>query len=891
MVDEARPEDAAAFVNKALADKPELTVEAGDLPSTAKALRDLFSAAGQFFDRGGPVRVVQREDGSGPMVSRLDVNTIVNEAHTLCRPVKFGEEEKQKSVTLPNRVAMLYLALRGEWHLPPLAGISSAPLLNADGAIRSADGYDEQTALYCRGVPDVAPMVPMAPTPEDARAALRLLRETFRTFPFADAVRVSDPSLGVDVVDLSLSPRTDESGFLAALLTAVCRPSLSLAPGAMFTAPKLSGAGSGKGLLVRAISMIAYGLMPRPFTMGGERQELDKRLGAELMEAYPILLLDNANGAVLRSDTLASVMTERPARGRVLGESRMVEFNSAAFITITGNALTPSEDLVRRFLHSHFDAQCEDAESRPFKPGFLKDIQAQRLDLLVACLTIWRFGRQNAPTLTRGKPLGSYETWAEWVRDPLLTLECRDPVERIAEAKARDPHRQHVVAIFEKWWERHGSSAMKVTELHEEVTTLIDPHGKGRQFVAARVGELVDTRAAGFVMTRSKGGRWSAATYQLEKSDHSDARGADHRDDRDHQGTPANPVPPMAPMPKDGSERARSRPRFVYRPRDLRVWRSRYRDNDEDEATEVGKMNIDPVLAWMTEREAIRIKKERDDPPPWTADPILASNRFCNVRREDDRTTRWIRANIRERFAGHPHLWFMLCIARQINWQDTLAELIRTPSAWPSDSGFAPSILGQAMEARHRRGMKVETAAYMIRAEREKSKPWYSWSKQRYVAEIVLGQLWEARQDFAEWFARPAVTLRDTHAKLKSFYAWGDFLAYQAVVDMRFTPLLAQAPDVADWAAAGPGTIRGLNRIHGRTVEHKVSQEQALAEMRALEEALRRETSIEFDFSDVPNLLCETDKWLRMKNGEGQMRSRYLPVRQRSLAEMLARGR
>src|SRR5262249_34927147 len=75
-------------------------------------------------------------------------------------------------------------------------------------------------------------------------------------------------------------------------------------------------------------------------TTGSERQELDKRLAAELIEAQPALFLDNANGIALRSDTLASVLTERPARVRLLGQTRMVPLNSAAFIAITGNGLT-----------------------------------------------------------------------------------------------------------------------------------------------------------------------------------------------------------------------------------------------------------------------------------------------------------------------------------------------------------------------------------------------------------------------------------------------------------------------------------------------------------------------------------------------------------------------
>src|SRR6516165_10382254 len=83
---------------------------------------------------------------------------------------------------------------------------------------------------------------------------------------------------------------------------------------------------------------------------GGERHELDKQLAAELIEAQPALFLDNANGITLRSDTLASVLTERPARVRVLGQTRMVPLNSTAFVAVTGNGLTVTEDLARRFV-------------------------------------------------------------------------------------------------------------------------------------------------------------------------------------------------------------------------------------------------------------------------------------------------------------------------------------------------------------------------------------------------------------------------------------------------------------------------------------------------------------------------------------------------------------
>jgi hypothetical protein len=271
----------------------------------------------------------------------------------------------------------------------------------------------------------------------DAEVALQILRFAFRTFPFSDSDRIWDSNLGIEIIDLKKTPGRDESAFLVSLFTACCRSSLDLAPGMLMTAPTLSGAGSGKGLLVRAICTIAFGIQPRAFTMGSDRQELDKRLAAELVEAQPALFLDNANGVALRSDTLASVLTERPARVRLLGQTRMVPLNSTASIAVTGKGLTVSEDLARRFICCELDARCEDPESRPFPAGFPNDIEQRRGEFLAAALTIWRWGRQNATALQRGKPLGSFETWAQWCRDPLLALGCRDPVERIEALKAQ----------------------------------------------------------------------------------------------------------------------------------------------------------------------------------------------------------------------------------------------------------------------------------------------------------------------------------------------------------------------------------------------------------------------------------------------------------------------
>ncbi|MCG2632204.1 hypothetical protein L6654_36920 [Bradyrhizobium sp. WYCCWR 13023] len=353
---------------------------------------------------------------------------------------------------------------------------------------------------------------------DDAAAALRLIRETFKTFCFADAPIIEAVAGGVATVDTSKAPGKDESTFLVALLTAVCRPSLHLAPGVLLRAAPVSGAGAGKGLLARCICIIAFGREPHAVTAGANGEELEKRIAAELINGSPALFLDNLNNRAFKSDLLASAITERPARVRVLGRSEMVPLNASAFTILTGNGLTVSEDLARRFVAVDLDARTEDPERRPFVSDVRLEVMQRRSELLAALLTIWRWGR-IATSIKPGLPFGSFPQWCRWVRDPLLALGCADPVERVSEAKQRDAHRQVVGDLFAVWWDKHRDRPVAVQQLHEDVKQALDPQGRGRQYVSHQVERLSGTRMAGFILTRQAPvGKWGRATYALKKT-------------------------------------------------------------------------------------------------------------------------------------------------------------------------------------------------------------------------------------------------------------------------------------------------------------------------------------------------------------------------------------
>jgi putative DNA primase/helicase len=449
---------------------PELVINGADPTATAKELAAMFASRSNFLSNGYVPVLVSVDADNMPRAIEVSAEAVRIYAHEICRPMKWKDGELVP-VPLSRDIALLFLnGLEGRWGLKIFRGITTAPILTNDGIIRIADGYDPETGLWCRNIPDLN--IPERPTEADAKASLLRLRRFFRTFPFADGKRAKDPALDVDVIDLSQPPGLDESIFLTALLTAVVRQSLDLAPAFLCDAPSYSGAGTGKGLLVKAICIIAGGVKPSAFTSGHDAQEMDKRLTAALTQAHPAVFLDNFNSKQLTSDILASVLTESPAMVRPMGHTKTVPLHTRTFIGITGNNVEIAEDMARRVLKTHLDAQLEDPEQRKFAPGFLDSVLAARSALLSDALTIWRWGRQTV--LKPGKPLGSFEVWAQWCRDPLIAIGVRDSVDRIAEIKAADPKRRAAVEFFDVWWAIHKDVLVKASDVSNEVIFHID---------------------------------------------------------------------------------------------------------------------------------------------------------------------------------------------------------------------------------------------------------------------------------------------------------------------------------------------------------------------------------------------------------------------------------
>jgi 5-hmdU DNA kinase, helical domain/DNA polymerase family A len=268
---------------------------------------------------------------------------------------------------------------------------------------------------------------------------------------------------------------------------------------------------------------------------------------------------------------------------------------------------------------------------------------------------------------------------------------------------------------------------------------------------------------------------------------------------------------------------------------------------------------VDDLLYWIEERERVRMRKEAGAPEPYTDDEILRTGRFCNVRREDDRTTRWIAEHWRTPHANDPDLFLVMTIARLVNKAETL-DALGYPLPW--DPEHFLSVMA-----------KCDTpygAAYTITA--KKGHP----SKPAFQAAEIFGPLWEAR---AFVRPRPGDTLERFSTRLSDFKYLGSFYRGQIIADLKYVEPLRSAPDWTTFAEPGPGSKPGLNLVLGRPADAPWTDAEWRGELRGLRDEiapdLERLGLGDLHMQDLQNCCCEIFKFLRAQSGERSVRRKY----------------
>lgn len=411
-------------------------VQKGRIDETADiAAAGVFSEGSPYYQRGEAlVRLVHGTDSGKhkrgndvPMLSPASTAGLLDDLEATCKFFVRNEnpdtgEVRTRLTGCPKVLPSVLLARAGRLPLPMVRGLAEVPLLHSDGSVTSS-GYDARSRVVVVA-PGEWPKVQASPTENQARAALAKINAVIEGFPFVGEV--------------------DRTVTLAALLSAVLRPTLPTCPAFAWSAPVR---GSGKSKLADVAAVIATGRTAPALTWPPQEDEAEKRLGASVMAGDAVILLDNIETA-LRGACLNSLLTQPTVSIRVLGRSQMLRLGAAVLVLATGNNLILQGDLSRRFLVSHLDPRTERPELRRFDFDPVTKAMAERRELVAALHTIARWGYGMATGLP---PLGSFEEWSRRVRDPLVALGLPDCCAVLEELHRADPERETAMELLTEW--------------------------------------------------------------------------------------------------------------------------------------------------------------------------------------------------------------------------------------------------------------------------------------------------------------------------------------------------------------------------------------------------------------------------------------------------------
>lgn len=246
---------------------------------------------------------------------------------------------------------------------------------------------------------------------------------------------------------------------------------------------------------------------------------------------------------------------------------------------------------------------------------------------------------------------------------------------------------------------------------------------------------------------------------------------------------------------------------------------------------------------------------------PWSQDKVFQETYFCNVRREDDKVTKFIR----ERYTNpEDNLFeFNIVLARFLNWIPTLKILGYVTE-------YHPVTMKTLLESIALEG-QVWGNAYIITTHG------MPMPKLHYLCFHVLSDVHKALETIRMGCRGPTCKL--AWMTLQEIEGIGSFLAGQIVADLKNTVghPLNHAFDKSFFVAHGPGSLRGVHwfraGVPGQVAERNFPS--MFKEIREYVDANWPDYMPPIDNQDLQNCLCEYDKYCRIATGVGRSKRKY----------------
>lgn len=285
---------------------------------------------------------------------------------------------------------------------------------------------------------------------------------------------------------------------------------------------------------------------------------------------------------------------------------------------------------------------------------------------------------------------------------------------------------------------------------------------------------------------------------------------------------------------------------------------------------------FDSYWKFAAERQAVFMRRLRNEPAPWTRDHVLGAYRFTNVYRASDRVTQYlIRHVLYEGVQTEDEIFFRAILFRIFNRIETWQALVREVGE-PSWKKFKIRPFVSALDRIKARDGKLYSAAYIMPCPRFGGGSKHE-NHLRLLEEMV-------RSGAATRVAR-ARSLGEVFLILRVHRSIGDFLAYQFAIDLNYSNLVDFSE--MDFVVPGPGARDGIRKcIAARAGLDDADVIRVVTELADSEFArlrVRFETlwGRRLQLVDCQNLFCEIDKYARIAHPEVQSRSGRTQIKQR----------
>jgi hypothetical protein len=274
---------------------------------------------------------------------------------------------------------------------------------------------------------------------------------------------------------------------------------------------------------------------------------------------------------------------------------------------------------------------------------------------------------------------------------------------------------------------------------------------------------------------------------------------------------------------------------------------------------------FDTYWRFAAARQGLYEARLQGQPAPWTSDPILRRHRFTNCYRAADRVSQFLISQVIYQGSQEPG---------EVVFRTLLFKVFNRIATWQRlEAGTGGVSWREYDYARYERvliaaftsGERLYSAAYVV-------PPPAFGEVRKHANHLRLLELMMSTDIAGK--VRSAGSLRGAFEVLRSYPAIGDFLAYQYVIDLNYSPVLPY--DEMEFVVPGPGARDGIRKCFGQTADGIEAdiirymadhQEEHFARLGLHFGGLRGRR---LQLIDCQNLFCEVDKYARVAHPDVQ---------------------